>query len=195
MFQERFYSKSTTQYRQAEDWNQVSYFFFTVHAKKPNKIWCKLWVLPEALTGFVSTFKSTLENVTIKRTMVRRTELLWIWYLYKNHNLHFDNYYNSPKILKDGVSKNNYACGTIHVNRVVFPDDFKDTKLAPEEALFIQEGNVMATHLKDKRDVFIISLIHDNKFNDVLRRRGDTILKPKMIMKYNKFMDGVDKCD
>ena len=116
-------------------------------------------------------------------------------YLYKNHNLHFDNYYNSPKILKDGVSKNNYACGTIHVNRVVFPDDFKDTKLAPEEALFIQEGNVMATHLKDKRDVFIISLIHDNKFNDVLRRRGDTILKPKMIMKYNKFMDGVGKCD
>ena len=142
MFQERFYSISTTQYRRTDDWNQVSYFFFTVHAKIPNKIWCKLLVLPEALTGYCLYFQIYTGkcNDKAKHGPMHRVVMdLIALYLYKNHNLYFDNYYNSPKILKDGVCKNTYACGAIHVNRIVFPDDFKDAKLTPREALFIQE--------------------------------------------------------
>ena len=114
--------------------------------------------------------------------------------LYKNHNLYFDNHYSSQKLLKDLISKNTFACGTIHVNRGIFPDDFKNAKLAPGEASFVQEGNI-AAHWKDKRDIFAISAICNYKCNDVKRKRGDTILKPKMIMEYNKFLGRFDKCN
>ena len=66
----------------------------------------------------------------------------------------------------------------------------------PGEALYVQEGNIIATHWKDKRDVvFGFTAIHDNKCNDVPRRRSATTSKPKIIMEYNKFVGGVDKCD
>ena len=34
-------------------------------------------------------------------------------FLNKNHNLYFDNFYTSPKLLNDLIPKGTYACGTI----------------------------------------------------------------------------------
>ena len=54
----------------------------------------------------------------------------------------------------------------------------------------------MAVHWKDQRDVFLASSIHGNATETVKRRSEETeIIKPSMICQYNKFMNGVDKCD
>ena len=172
--------------------------FLQCMPKKPKKIDVQPWVQAEAFTGYCLHFQIYTEkcNNEVEHGLMHKvvTDLM-APDLYKNHDLYFDYYRSSPKLLKDLVSKNTYACGTIRVNRGVFPDDLKNAKLAPREALFVQEGNIIASHWKDKGDLFVISAIHNNKCYDIPRRRSDTILKPKMILEYNKFMGGVDKCD
>ena len=56
--------------------------------------------------------------------------------------------------------------------------------------------NIKAVHWFDKSDVFAMSSIHGTSSIPVLRR-GDNehVMKPEMINEYNKYMNGVDKCD
>ena len=71
----------------------------------------------------------------------------------------------------------------------------KSENFQGERASLLQ-GNLMAVHWKDKRDVFLASTIHGNAIETVKRRNEETeISKPSMICKYNKFMNGVDKYD
>ena len=55
---------------------------------------------------------------------------------------------------------------------------------------------IKAVHWFDKRDVFALSSIHGPSAVPVLRYGEDEeVLKPEMIAEYNKYMNGVDKCD
>ena len=56
--------------------------------------------------------------------------------------------------------------------------------------------NIKAIHWFDKRDVFAMSSIHGTSSIPVLRC-GDNehVMKPEMINEYNKYMNGVNKCD
>lgn len=61
------------------------------------------------------------------------------------------------------------------------------------ESVFIQSGNLLLVHWKDKRDVYMMSLIHENGVTEIQCRPGDKVTKPNMIIAYNKYMGGVDK--
>ena len=63
------------------------------------------------------------------------------------------------------------------------------------ESVFIQSGNLLLVHWKDKRDVYMMSLIHENGVTEIQCRPGDKVTKPNMIIAYNKYMGGVDKYD
>lgn len=61
---------------------------------------------------------------------------------------------------------------------------------------FVKTGNIVAVHWKVKRDVFILSPLHGSGSQQI-ERRGELegFEKPDMIVDYNKYMNGVDKCD
>ena len=113
-------------------------------------------------------------------------------YANKNHHLYFDNFYTSPKLVEDLQISGTYSCGMIRTDKGQFPEDFKRAKLEIGSSLFLQAENMFAVHWKDKRDVFLFSLIHGNLSIEVQRKRGDMITKPSIVVEYNKFMGGVD---
>ena len=53
---------------------------------------------------------------------------------------------------------------------------------------------ILAVKWRDKRDVYMLSSIHDDTFMEVPRRNGP-IQKPKCVFDYNLFMGGVDLND
>jgi len=172
--------------------------FIQYMPEKPKKFGVKLWVLAEALSGYCLHFQVYTGKVDDKpeHGLTYRVVMdLMYPYLNKNHMLYFDNFYSSPKLVKDLMQKETYSCGTIRVDRGYFRDDFKKAKLEVGDSLFIREGNVIATHWKDKRDVYVISSIHGNECIELQKRNETTISKPKMILEYNTYMGGVDKCD
>ena len=63
------------------------------------------------------------------------------------------------------------------------------------------DDSVLRLKWKDKRDVFLLSTLHDDSMVEVQRRlrfvTGGTekIWKPKAVDKYNKYMGGVDQSD
>ena len=58
---------------------------------------------------------------------------------YHNNNRHvyFDDFYTSPKLIKDLESKSVYACETVQVDRGKFSENFKKAKPERGESFFI----------------------------------------------------------
>ena len=53
----------------------------------------------------------------------------------------------------------------------------------------------MALKWKDKKDVAVLSTIHDNAFDNVVSKKGIARDKPKAVIDYNANMGGVDLSD
>ena len=73
-------------------------------------------------------------------------------------------------------------------NHDQFPDDFKNTKFSRGESIYINSplntGSLLAAHWYDKRDVFVLSIIHGTSSVEV-RRRGDDTQFPKPTLMMN----------
>jgi len=56
---------------------------------------------------------------------------------------------------------------------------------------------VTAVRWFDKRDVYALSTIHGNEMVSLPPRRNENqpVTKPTLIVDYNKYMNGVDRCD
>ena len=115
-------------------------------------------------------------------------------YLDKGYQIFFDNFYTSLTLVKDLLSRNTFAYGTIRINRGEFPDTFKNAKLKPGNEIYIKNGDIMAVHWKEKRDVFLLSSFHGTSEKAIERYTG-TIQKPDVIVDCNQYMGGADKCD
>lgn len=60
----------------------------------------------------------------------------------------------------------------------------------------IRSGKIMLLRWKDKRDVWMITTKHKNDTVEVQRRgEQNPITKPRCIVDYNQFMNGVDRSD
>lgn len=171
--------------------------FLQYMPKKPKKFGIKLWALCEAATGYCLQFQvyAGKTDGTAEHGLVRRVVFdLMGYYLDKGFHLFFDNFYTSLKLLKDMILRNTYCCGTIRSNRGEFPNKFKTDKLEKGSTVYLKNGNILAVHWKDKRDVYALSSFHGNSEKIVERFSGE-ISKPDMICDYNQNMGGVDKCD
>ena len=166
--------------------------------KKPKKFGIKLWVLCEALSGYCLQFqiyRGKSDDGAERGLAYRVVFDLLSSYLNKNHHVYFDNFYTSCHLIYDLQKKSTYSCGTVRADRGQFLDNFKKAKLEKCESLFIQKGNIVGVHWKDKRDVFVMTSLHSNEVVEVERRNGTSIIKPKAVLEYNKYMGGVDKCN
>jgi hypothetical protein len=179
---------------------------------KPNKFHMKLYTVCEAESGYVIGFDvytgSTEcvvygEGVDVDPDFTQTTKIVvgllaYCGLLNKGYHVYMDNYYNSPELLDFLDSLDTYACGTLRTNRKQVPKALKGTKLRKGEAVFRRRGNLLALKWHDKRDVSMLSTIHEAK--RVVPEIDDNIdemaeMKPTCIADYCKFMGGVDVAD
>ena len=84
--------------------------------------------------------------------------------------------------------------GTVRLNRKNLPVGIKKEKLRKDEVSAYIKNKMMVLKWKDKKDLTLLSTIHNAEMVDVTTRKG-TIQKPKLVMDYNNTMGGVDGVD
>ena len=171
--------------------------FIQYMPKKPKKFGIKLWACCDAESSFCLRFQiyTGASDDGVEHGLAYRVVFyLMEPYLDKAFHLYVDNFYTNLKLIQDLENRKTYACGTVRSNRGEFPKQFKEAKLDVGESLFIQIGNILAVHWKDKRDVFVMTSIHGNDTQIITRHKGE-VTKPDMIQDYNQNMGGVDKLD
>jgi hypothetical protein len=142
--------------------------------KNPKKFGIKLWVSCERLTGYCLQFQiytGKAETGVPEHGLAHRVVFdLLKDYLDKGFHLYVDNFYTSFRLVADLAIHQTFACGTIRADRGKFPNEFRKGSIAKESSKFIRNGNIVAVHWKDKRDVFVVSSIHGNGSQHIERR-------------------------
>lgn len=174
--------------------------FLQYMPKKPKKFGIKLWVLCEALSGYCLQYQiytGKINNQVEVDLGYRVVFDLLRYYLNRGYRVFFDNYYTSVKLVADLAAQQTFSCGTVRINRKNLPADFTTLKLKKGEAKFWKSDVITAVLWQDKRTVTLLSSFISNDIIDIPLRRGEetAITKPKIICEYNKYMNGVDKCD
>lgn len=116
----------------------------------------------------------------------------------KDINSYLDNYYTSPELADELDSMDTYMCGTVRKKRKEVPKVFSQVKLRPGQAIYRRRGNLLVIKFTDKRDVHMITTIHNAEYsvtNKPGRPNNQPILKPTCVVDYCKHMGGVDLSD
>ena len=111
--------------------------------------------------------------------------------VWKGYHLYIDNWYPSITLFKYLYEHHTQACGTVRINRRGSPEPVKQAKLRRGEVSAYRRREHLALKFKDKRDVTMLSTIHNEEM--VQGRRNAAQQKPKCISDYNKYMGGVDR--
>ncbi|XP_068115954.1 piggyBac transposable element-derived protein 4-like [Hyperolius riggenbachi] len=99
---------------------------------------------------------------------------------------------NSLEIL---IKRCTDACGTVRPNRREMPTSFGKQKLKPGDIAAWQKGKMLALRWRDKKDVCLLSRVHDTSTVPTKTRGGKEIQKPQVVVDYNQTMGGVDRAD
>lgn len=116
-------------------------------------------------------------------------------YLGSGRHVYMDNFYNSLALSEFLLRNQMNVTGTLRVNRKGNPT-MVATKLNKGGSLYRYNRNgICVCKWRDQRDVLTISTTHSLELKPVANKRGQLILKPEMVIKYNQFMSGVDRHD
>ncbi|CAH1972612.1 unnamed protein product [Acanthoscelides obtectus] len=111
----------------------------------------------------------------------------------KGYRLFLDNYYTSVDLVHKLVKRRTDCVGTIRANRKGIPKDLQ-VKLSKGQSVARYNRKIMIQKWHDKKDVLMISTLHDKTMEKVLTKKGE-IEKPTCVLEYNKKMGGVDLAD
>ncbi|XP_069815791.1 piggyBac transposable element-derived protein 4-like [Dendropsophus ebraccatus] len=114
----------------------------------------------------------------------------------QGYHLYLDNWYTSVPLFKCLLEKKTVACGTVRKNQKHLPKTLINQRLTIGESRALLHDGVLCLKYRDKKDVCMLTSIHDDASTSV-PRRGFTSAKmtPVCIQAYNKFMGGVDLND
>uniref|UniRef100_A0A8C5PTB7 PiggyBac transposable element-derived protein domain-containing protein n=1 Tax=Leptobrachium leishanense TaxID=445787 RepID=A0A8C5PTB7_9ANUR len=114
----------------------------------------------------------------------------------KGYHLWVDNYYTSIDLFKNLYCFETLACGTVRKNRRGFPQILTAGKKSRGSSSSLRQEEVLALRFTDKKDVYMLSTVHDESTVPVpVRGRTEPLEKSKCIVDYSKFMGGVDLAD
>ncbi|KAL5515954.1 hypothetical protein EMCRGX_G001206 [Ephydatia muelleri] len=121
----------------------------------------------------------------------------------KGYHIYCDNFYTSPDLFADLQKAGFEACGTVRKNRKGLSATFKSIKLTKGKVYTerILDDSMLCLKWQDKRDVLLLSTLHDDSMVEVQRRSRlvtggvEGIKKPKVVHEYNQHMGGVDQSD
>ena len=106
-----------------------------------------------------------------------------------------DNYYCSPELFNLLNELDTDAIGTVRSNRKGLPKVVMSKNLKKGEVAVAYQKKLMVLKWKDKRDVCMISSIHDGEMKKVNVKGGGTKEEPVVCIEYNDAMGGVDLSD
>lgn len=85
-----------------------------------------------------------------------------------------------------------HLVGTIRKNRRNIPKEVANDKLKTGEYIAREsEDGITIMKWKDKRDVLVLSTIHSDRFQTIIKR-GKTVSKPKIVLDCNRAKGAVD---
>ena len=93
------------------------------------------------------------------------------------------------------LSRYTFACGTLPANRKGLPVAVTKSKLKKGESVFRRKGEILCLKHHDRREVCLLSAIHDANEVLVKNRLGNRVLKPELIVAYNQHMSGCNLAD
>lgn len=111
----------------------------------------------------------------------------------KGYCLFLDNYYTSVDLVQKLVKKRTDCIGTMRINRKGLPKEIK-VKLKKGDSVAMYKKKIMVQKWKDKKDVLMISTLHDKTMKKIQTRHGEAE-KPSCVVDYNQQMGGVDLSD
>ena len=119
----------------------------------------------------------------------------------RGHHIYTDNFYSSPALFTELREEGFGACGTVRVNRRGMPVEMKASLSRGHICSVSIDECMVALKWADKRQVPMLSTIHDDAMITKARRTRqaeggrEEVRKPVMVEEYNKYMGGVDKSD
>ena len=176
-------------------------------AKKRSRFGMESYKLAEAKTGYVynmlwytgkdTQLKTEIHGIDISnctkptRVVFTLAENL----LKQGYAIALDNYYCSPELFDLLNKLDTDAFGTVRSNRKGLPKHVMSKKLKQGEIAASYKDKLMALKWRDKREVCMLSSIHDASVVLVPDRKGGMKSKPKVCTEYNDAMGGVDLSD
>lgn len=162
----------------------------------------KFYKLCDSKTRYIHNFKicvgkdrtnagSASRNVVIN--LLKESRLL-----YKGYCLFIDNWYSSPTLYRELYNMQTNVCGTVRISRKGMPRELKFLQLGEGEAVVFSTTDMAAIKWKDKKDVILLTTMHTLDFAETEktnRYTGQKMLKPTVVIDYNKNMGGVDVGD
>jgi len=109
----------------------------------------------------------------------------------RGHKLYMDNYFSSPDLFSDLATKQIYCCGTVWPNRKDMPQDLnpKRTTLKQGDLQVRTRGDLTTILWRDKRDVRILTNIHDAPAEGNFCDTNGKAIKSQIVADYNRHMD------
>lgn len=117
-------------------------------------------------------------------------------YLNKGHVLVTDSWYSSPALFSLLHQNKINAFGTVRKTRSGMPNI--SNKLCKGEVAFQSTNKLLALKWMDKREVLVLSSCHSAEYVETKKsdvKTGVPILKPNVIVDYNRIMGAIDKTD
>ena len=167
--------------------------------KKTTKFGTKVFVNSEAKTGYIlnlQDYVGATDDNTSKDGVGHRVVMdLMDRYHGKGHCVHDDNYYTSPLLLLDLLSKGTFCAGTIRANRKGFLTELirdNSSRVPISSFRFATTRKLTAVWWHDHRDVYALSTIHSTSACTVMKcPKGCKVKKstpcPTIISVYNQY--------
>lgn len=113
----------------------------------------------------------------------------------KGYQLYTDNFYTSERLCKYLDAHCTGCCGTVRSSRV--PPAVRRAAVRKGETAAYRSGNILCVKYSDKRDVYMMSNLHqETTTRKRVRGRHEVFVqKPDCIIDYNNHMGGVDRID
>lgn len=167
--------------------------------QKPTKRGIKMWQRCDSLTGYVYDLNiyAGKESEQVDGTLGERVVHKLAETIRANTKvtLFFDRFFTSVKLID---TLNYAAVGTCIKTRKNIPN--LQTKLKKGESEFrINKNGTLFVQWRDSKDVMVLSNCHSDKIETAVRKQKDgsklDVPCPESIVHYNKYMNGVDRCD
>ena len=176
--------------------------FRVYNPDKPKKYGIKAYMICDSTNGYCTKFKLYTGKSDVPASEYGATYDLVMDmmrnYFGQGYHLYMDNYYSSPKLFVDLNDLGVGATGTLRANRKGVPQALKDKQVAKGETYTMKNRNLMITKYHDRKVVHLISTVEaaaptpSGKTNP---RTGQPVLRPSVVVSYDKYMGGVDRSD
>ena len=173
---------------------------------KPIKWGYKMWCRCDSKTGYLFQFDLYLGKKTnevekglgegVVLHLTQELENLFC-------QVYIDNFFKSPALQVELLSKNTYSVGTYRPNRKHLPKDKlpDDAKMKKGDVIAFEANGVNFVKWMDNKAVYMLSnCLSAYPLQTIKRRKkgskeSDTVVFPLLVKSYNEYMGGVDITD